>query len=243
MDFIIEAAVAILLSSILSVLAWKMRLLTGYGSLSAFLVGTIIGVFGSLSWLLVLLLFTFLGFGATLYGLGKKKERGLQEGQEGERGHKNVLAVSVPPCLVAILSFVYGAQGTMVANIAFIASISVAASDTIASEMGIMYPDVWLITTFEKVPPGTNGGVSVMGTIWAFLGALVASVLGWVVINPLDALNPLFIIPIVAGFLGCMADSFLGATLERNGYIDKYINNMVTMILGSALAVVIYQVI
>ncbi len=240
MDFMTEAAIALALSALLSLLAWRMRLLTSRGSLSAFAVGGVIGVFGSLSWLVVLLVFTFIGFAATRYGLGQKKERGVQEGRDGERGHMNVLAVALAPCLVSVLSFALGLQGTMLASIAFLASISVAASDTIASEMGVMYPEVWMITTLEKVPPGTDGGVSVMGTAWAALGALVASVVGWIVIFPADVLNPLLLIPVAAGFLGCVADSVLGATLERRGYIGKHLNNISTMLLGSLLAVGIF---
>lgn len=235
-----EAVLALGLSALLSLLAWRLRLLTPSGALSAFAVGTIIGVFGSLSWLIVLLVFTFIGFAATRYGLGKKKERGLQEGRDGERSHTNVLAVALAPCLVAVLSFLFGLQGTVVASIAFVAAISVAASDTIASEMGVMYPDVWMVTTLEKVPPGTDGGVSVMGTVWAFLGAVVASVVGWAVIYPADLFSGLVLIPIFAGFFGCFADSFLGATLETKGYINKYSNNFITMLMGSLLAVAIY---
>ncbi len=243
MEPLTEALLALLLSAILSLLAWRLGLLTGSGSLSAFVVGAVIGVFGSLSWLLVLLVFTFIGFAATRYGLGKKKEKGLQEGRDGERSHTNVLAVALPPCLVAVLSWALGMQGEAIASVAFIASISVAASDTIASEMGVMYPDVWLITTLEKVPPGTDGGISVMGSVWALMGAVVASVIGWIVIFPENPFSLLVLIPIIAGFLGCMADSLLGATLETAGYINKYSNNMITMLLGSLLAVAVYAII
>ena len=59
-----------------------------------------------------------------------------------------------------------------VATAAFVAFFSVCCADTWSSEVGIASP--WgpprLATTFRRVPPGTNGGVSPLGTAAAAAG-------------------------------------------------------------------------
>ena len=43
--------------------------------------------------------------------------------------------------------------------------------DTLASELGILSKSPpLLITTFKRVPPGTNGAMSVLGTVVSILG-------------------------------------------------------------------------
>lgn len=240
MDVFLHLGLAVAISTILSVLAYWFKLLTWSGSLSAFGVGIIIGFFGSLNWLLVLISFTLVGFIVTKIRIVDKTEKGFQEGHHGERTHTNVLAVGIPPCIMALLTFITGEQGSLLAAIGYISIISVAASDTVASELGIKYEKVRLITNFKKVEPGTDGGISVMGTVWAALGAIAASILGWVIIYPNDMLNPLLLIPILAGFIGCLLDSVLGATWETEGLINKYTNNAITMMLGGLIGIVFF---
>ncbi len=63
----------------------------------------------------------------------------------------------------------------------FIGSIATATADTMASEVGVATTPR-LITNFKKVPPGTDGGVSVLGTFAGIVGAgligLAAYILG-----------------------------------------------------------------
>ena len=64
------------------------------------------------------------------------------------------------------------------------------------------------------------------------------TLIGWAVI--FQSLNDIFIlIPMVAGFIGCMLDSLVGATLETWGYVNKYGNNCITGIAGGLIGVLI----
>lgn len=46
--------------------------------------------------------------------------------------------------------------------------------DTLASELGILAKTSPVsILTFKKVPPGTNGGITVPGLVWSMLGGTV----------------------------------------------------------------------
>ncbi|MDD1773011.1 MAG: DUF92 domain-containing protein [Methanomassiliicoccales archaeon] len=227
------------LCAILSLLAFRFKLLTLSGSIAAFAVGVIIGWFGSISWLLVLIVFTLLGFAVTRYKLKAKIDSGLQEGRRGERTYRNVLANSLVPAAIAIISWLAGTQADFTASLVYLSAISVAAADTTASELGILSPNAFLITTFERVRPGTDGAVSGFGTLAAAVASAFASLLGWLILLPDRTVDIIIFVPMLMGFLGCMVDSLVGATLERKQRVSKLGNNIISMAVGSLLAWII----
>jgi len=231
-----DIGMVLILCSVLSILSYRMELLTLSGSISAFLVGIVIGFVGSISWLIVLLMFTIAGFIVTRYKIQLKIKKGLQEGRRGERTYRNVLANGLVPATIAVCAWIAGAQHEPVSKIVFLASISVAASDTMASEMGILSPNTRLITNFERVSPGTDGGVSLYGTGWSIMGAIGASVIGWVILFPENLFDLRIIIPILSGIIGCNIDSLVGATLERRKLVDKLGTNIISMAVGAMFA-------
>ncbi|KAG1722315.1 integral membrane protein DUF92-domain-containing protein [Suillus lakei] len=104
--------------------------------------------------------------------------------------------------------------------------------DTLASELGILSsrPPI-LITTLKTVPPGTNGGVSLGGTLASLVGGLsmgITMFISLIVENTHCKSSWMSILPSlvfwggVAGAGGSLLDSFLGATLQRTRYsVDK----------------------
>ena len=186
----------------------------------------------------MLIVFTLLGFVATLVGLSKKKEKGLQEGTHGERNYKNVIGVALPCCIFAFINLFTQDSYYYYMMIGYVSSIAVAAADTTASELGTKDDRVYLITTLKRVEPGTDGGISPFGTIVSFIASAVVTLIGWAVIN--RSVDDIFIlIPMFAGFIGCMLDSVVGATLETWGYVNKYGNNCITGIAGGAIGILI----
>ena len=145
---VLEHVILVLaLCGILSFLAYWKRVLDKSGSIVGFLVGGVIGIFGDIFWLILLIFFLFTSFGVTRYRYALKKKMGVQEGKTGERSGKNVLANGFTPTLVAFLSFSeFGLLEKQVAAVIFISAISVSASDTAASERGVFSNKVYLIT-------------------------------------------------------------------------------------------------
>jgi uncharacterized protein (TIGR00297 family) len=234
-----ELLIIIVLAGLLSIVAQYLDLLTYDGAIASLAIGLVIGIFGDVEWLLILIIFTGFGFAATLMGLAKKRSKKLQEGRAGERMYKNVVAVGSAPCVFAVLYFLLGEEYHTMMAIAYISSIAVAAADTVASEVGVRDRKVWLITNFKRVEPGVDGGISVMGTTVALLAAIVTTAIGWALIFGLT-FNMLFIIPVIAGMVGCFADSVLGATVESRGRISKYTNNALTALFGAFVAILIF---
>ncbi len=239
----VEGVVIVLaLCIVLSIASYRLDLLTMNGSMAALVVGILIGILGEIQWLLILILFTVTGFLVTQYKIKAKMSIRVQEGIKGERDYMNVLANGFVPVCVALGYWFSGVNFDQVMEIAFLSSICVAAADTVASEMGVLSEDTWLITTLEPVSPGTNGGVSLYGTIWSVIASAFAALIGWLLIAPAEIFNMLILIPIFMGVMGCTIDSFIGATLERRGLIGKLGNNMISMAsgaLGAMLLIII----
>lgn len=240
MEHMYLVVAAILLSAALSVEAYKLRCLTRDGAVASFAVGAFVGVFSSINAFFLLTVFTIAGFFATMRGFDKKKAEGLQEGQFGERTWKNVLGVGMPPCIAVALEALGVLTPEMFA-VMFISTITVAGADTIASEIGVRDKKTYMITTFKRVEPGINGGVSALGTGVSTIAALLVAILGWFVIT--GSLSPMLLLPFAMGVLGNILDSVFGAILENPGYISKYTNNCSTALISGILGAVIFALI
>lgn len=227
---LVNAVIVVAACTLLAGLTYHRKVLDLQGSLLGFAMGLFIGLMGHLLWLLLLLIFLMTAFAATRYKYALKKELEVAEPDKGRRGFSSVMANGWVPMVVAILSFPnpwLDAFPKDVAAVLFLTAISAAASDTIASELGVLSEKVYLITTFKRVRPGINGGVSLLGTSAALSAAVYTSVVGWLVLKlaapeQLSGFPLYFImVPVLMGFLGCQIDSLLGATLENRGMLNK----------------------
>ncbi len=107
----------------------------------------------------------------------------------------------------------------------YIAHFSTANGDTWASEVGILSPTQPRLVTslFTKVvPAGTNGGMSLQGTMASILGGGFIGCLH-VLVNFLNGGHiysqlPVIVFGCCCGFLGSLIDSLLGATLQSSYY-------------------------
>ena len=224
------AVVTVAACFLLAGLTYHRRVLDLQGSLLGFVMGLVIGLLGHLLWLILLLIFLMTAFAATRYKYALKKAMEVAEPDKGRRGFSSVMANGWVPMVVAALSYPNPVIDTFpksVAAILFLTAISAAASDTIASELGVLSKNVYMITTFKRTRPGINGGVSALGTAAALGAAIYTSVVGWAVLqftspNQLLGFPPYYIlVPIVMGFTGCQIDSYLGATFENRGMLNK----------------------
>ncbi len=98
--------------------------------------------------------------------------------------------------------------------VAGVASMAFATADTWASELGghRVKGKTWLITTFRNVKPGTDGGISVIGTIAALFGAFFIGGFFWL-IEP-EITFSTFLLVSVTGFIGSFIDSWIGAKFQ-----------------------------
>lgn len=199
-----------------------------FGSAVMVIMGIVIIFSAGTNWLLLIVLFLVMSLLATKFS--KKYKMSLGE-FEGRRTSKNVISNGVVACFMAAfggyyLPFVGG----------FIGAIATATADTLASEIGVLDQHPRLITTLQKVDPGTNGAVSPLGTGIAILGAAIigaAAYLLGILSNPLAAI----LVAIVSGTLGCFMDSILGALFENQGWLTNEHVNLLATIAGALVGI------
>jgi uncharacterized protein (TIGR00297 family) len=248
---LVRAVVVVAACALLSGLSYQRKVLDLFGSVLGFVMGLVIGLFGDLLWMVLLLIFLFTAFVATRYKYAFKSEIGAAEAKGGTRGFASVLANGWVPMVVALLSFENEWVATFPKNMAavlYLTAISAAASDTIASELGVLSSKTYMITTGKPCKPGTNGGVSALGTSAALAAAAYTSLVGWVVLlffSKQISMLPLWFIaiPVAMGFIGCQIDSLLGATLENRGMLNKDRVNILSIGAATLLALALMSAI
>ena len=216
-------------------------LLDNSGLFAATITGLTVSLLGHWTWLIALLSFLVIGSLATKWKLEEKKLLSLEEANEGLRGWRNVLANGGAVSIIALYNYI--SPGEEWIYFAAIASISVALSDTLASEIGSLDVRTRSITTLKSVPAGTNGGMSPTGTVAALFGAILISLIG-MFFSPENSTIPeitLFILLTIIGWLGCQIDSLLGALLENRGYLGKHSVNFLATLSGSLMAIFSYH--
>ena len=182
--------VYVLLLFILGFITYYRKSLDLFGAAVMIIMGVVIIFSAGANWLGLIVLFLIMSLLATKFS--KKYKMSLGE-FEGRRTSKNVISNGVVACFMAAFG---GYYSPFVGG--FIGAIATATADTLASEIGVLDHHPRLITTLQKVDPGTNGAVSPLGTGIAILGAAIigiASFLLVIVPNPWSAI----LVAIVSG--------------------------------------------
>lgn len=215
---------ALLVTGLFAGLAYALGMVSRDGALGGLVVGTAIYASLGPEGFTVLALFVVGGSTLTRIGYGRKKESGAAEARGGRRGARNAVANCSVAVACALLAALTG-SGAFAA--AFVASLGAAFADTSESEVGgLARRTPRLITTLQKVPPGTDGAVSVPGTLAGGAAAGLTAFLGLalgLVHGPEAAL-----LVACASFLGTVADSLVGALVPRVG--NEITNVMCTLV-------------
>ena len=120
----------------------------------------------------------------------------------------------------------------------YVASLSTKLADTFASEIGKAYgKTTFLITTFERVKPGTEGAVSAEGSAASVVGGLILATYGYAI----GLINAKGVgIATLAAFLATNVESVIGATLQdKKGlkFMTNEVVNFINTAIGAALAI------
>jgi uncharacterized protein (TIGR00297 family) len=204
------------------------------GLFSAALVGIILLVFANPEWFMIMLAFFILGSVATKYKFEYKKRIGVEQGQSGARGYRNVFANGIIAAAAAVL---FGVFQQPIFAVMYVGCVATAAADTLASEIGVTGGIPYMITTLKKVPIGTNGGVTLVGESVALGGGLVVAVVAFL----LGVISlPVVAVCAFAGFVGTNIDSVAGAVFENRGIWGNAGTNLIATIGGGLVAMGIY---
>ena len=198
------------------------------GTITMIIMGIVIIFSAGLNWLILLIIFLILSLIATKFA--KPFKTSINE-YEGQRTAKNVISNG----LLAFLMAAFGGYYLPFAG-GFVGAIATATADTLASEIGILQ-NPRLLTTFEKVPAGTDGAVSALGTSAAIFGAGVIGISAYFLGIIPDFLLSLKI-GVISGTVGCFMDSFVGDKFERAGYLNNEHVNLIGTFTGTIVGII-----
>ena len=202
---------------LISLLAYKAKSLDKSGAIAATVEGTLI--FGLGGWEWAILLLTFFISSSALSKMFKARKKDLKEkfDKGSRRDAMQVLGNGGLAALFATLHFFF--PNTLWAWLGFSAALAAVNADTWATELGVLNPTrPRMITNLkQKVEKGTSGGVSVTGTLASLAGAALIGILA-AIFAPSGSFLSIFSIITLAGLLGALFDSYLGATVQAIYY-------------------------
>ncbi|HEX3110513.1 MAG TPA: DUF92 domain-containing protein [Thermoanaerobaculia bacterium] len=191
----------LVVNTVLALLGYAMKSVDLSGLIIGWLLGTIILVFGGWQLYIVLLAFFVIGTAMTKVGYRRKATRGLAQEKGGRRGASHAFSnVGV----AAILAIVFATTNQTLFWYGAVAALATAAADTTASEVGqLIGRRTFLPLTLKRVPVGTEGAISIEGTLAGLIAGLLVAVAG--------TRDPRMIALITAAaFLGSYVESLAG---------------------------------
>lgn len=215
----------IIANTVLAIAGYLAKSVDLSGMIVGWLLGTIIILGGGPPLYVALLAFFIVGSAFTKLGYRRKAAAGLAQEKGGRRGaahafaNAGVAAICAVACLrgLGLIPLCMG-----------IASLATAAADTTASELGqLIGRRAFLPLTFRRVERGTEGAISIEGTLLGIFGALLVAIpsvayaahrlrAGFMGMETLDRKRVVLVIT-AAAFLGSYLESIAGSWNRRHG--------------------------
>jgi uncharacterized protein (TIGR00297 family) len=124
---------------------------------------------------------------------------------------------------------------SIIDSVCVIAALAEATADTVSSEIGQAFGGTpFMLTTLRRVAPGTDGAISLKGTLAGIAAAAIISATGAPALGMSSAECA---VAFAAGVAGLFFDSLLGATLERRGYLGNDLVNFASTLFAALAAV------
>ena len=221
-----------LIALLFAVVARIMGSVSDGGALAGVVVAFILIVTAGFAGFVPLLTLFGLTVAATRWGRRRKERLGLAERSGGRTGSQVLANLGAAACCA--LPVLWFPEFSELLLTGAMAALAEAAADTVSSEIGeASSRQAYLIVGLRSVPVGTNGAVSLVGTISGFLAACLiawvsaaSGIVGW---------NQLLVI-VIAGTAGMIFDSFLGAKWENHGRMGNDAVNFVSTVFAADIA-------
>ena len=223
------------LSALLGLATWKMRAATPGAAAAGTLItanlmystaGPPYSPFHTA--LIPVLAVSLLAFGATRVGRSRKEQLGTAEERKGRRAAQIAanLGMAVLVSNDAMQAWLINSRlsgrltpATMPLATAALAALAEAAADTVSSEIGqVLGGTPRMLTTLRVAEPGTDGAISLAGTLAGVMAAGVVAGIGMITLR--GSVTMLWV-SCASGVFGLFFDSLLGASFERAGWLNN----------------------
>ena len=128
------------------------------------------------------------------------------------------------------------AANVILFKVGFAASFAAKLADTFGSEIGKRFgKETYLITSFKKVERGTEGGISIEGTLSSVLGSIIMAF----IMLRLSIISTKYhlIVVIVSGFLATLSESIIGANFQNKYKLSNELVNAIQTSIASVFAI------
>ena len=223
---------AALIALLFALVARILGSVTDGGALAGIVVAFILLITAGFSGFVPLLVLFVLTVLATRFGRRRKERLGVAERTGGRTGSQVLANLGAAACCALPTLWFPEFSDLLLAGA--MAALAEAAADTVSSEIGQgSSRRAYLIVGLRSVPIGTNGGISLTGTL---SGIAAAFLIAWVSVA-FDVVGSNWGLTIaIAGSTGMMFDSILGATWENSGHIGNDGVNFVSTVIAADLA-------
>jgi uncharacterized protein (TIGR00297 family) len=210
---------------------YRTQKLTLAGAITGAIVGLLIYNGAGLTGIAMLAVFFTAGSWATGFKRQRKANINTKEQNHTQRTAGQVLANGGVAALLGALAWAMPNQALSI-QLMVAGSFAAATADTLSSELGLIYGRrFYNIISLKKDTRGLDGVVSLEGTLLGLLGAMLIGLtysigFGW---------GAGFWCIVLAGFTGNVADSILGATVERKGWLSNNMVNFLNTAVGAAI--------
>lgn len=241
------------LAALFGLVTWKVRAATPWAALSgaAILASLMFSstYFPYAPWhtaLVPVITVVALSFITTRLGRNKKESLGIAENQHGRgaaqvAANLGIAAIASSEFFQSWLIDSHGFTSTSVVPIPLfviaLAALAEAAADTASSEFGQVFGGrPRMITTLRKVEAGTDGAVTITGTLAGIVAAAMVAGAGT---YALSGDRTMFWLSFGGGVFGLLFDSLLGATFEKAGWLNNDAVNFLSTASAAIVAIAV----
>ncbi|HEX8172869.1 MAG TPA: DUF92 domain-containing protein [Thermoanaerobaculia bacterium] len=245
----------LIVNGVLALIGYFAHSVNVSGALGGFVLGAIIILGAGWPLYVALLVFFVIGTSATKLGYGRKARLGLAQESGGRRGFSHAFSnVGVAAiCAIAVSRLARSRYGDteleLLPMFMGIASLATAAADTTASEIGqLAGRRAFLPLTLRRVPVGTEGAISVEGTL---AGAIAGLVVAAIATKSVDAMFEqvadfswrMIATVAICAFLGSYIESIAGSwNRKRMKGVPNGVLNFFNTVVGALLMYLAWQI-
>jgi uncharacterized protein (TIGR00297 family) len=244
-EFSRTLAIWLAVNAVLAIAGYLARSVSASGMIGGFVLGSFLIAYGGWPLYVVLLAFFVLATAATKVGYARKASLGLAQEKGGRRGFGHAFA---NVGLAALIAPLIGHSSLPAAMLFYVAAaaLATAAADTAGSEIGqLLGRRAFLPITFRRVDRGTEGAISVEGTLASAAAAI--AVAGTAVFSRegfgTDRARLLLIGTVAASaFAGAYLESILGSwNRKRARPIPNGTMNFLNTMFGAAICAALWK--
>jgi uncharacterized protein (TIGR00297 family) len=217
---------------VIIIISVKTEKLTLFAAITGGLIAILIFIGAGYTGLTMLAVFFIFGTFATSWKKGEKLRAKSVKDRSIKRNSVQVMANGGVAAIMGTLVY-FIPEKAQLFRLMMAASLASAMADTLSSELGMIYGRrFYNIITLKKEEKGLDGVISFEGTLIGIIGsAIIALIYGvgfeW-------DIRILFII--IAGTIGNLFDSVLGALLERKHYLNNDAVNFLNTLIAALIA-------